>query len=165
MTGYRRQTVTEAAAATSWPHSVSQPTCSGSPIRSAHRYASKFHRHFDARYGTPSDVLVLSRSVFSIRDRMEAISATARIHHTSCRHCPYWTVDGYRSETQGLPPRYADRGSADESRERGCRGAHRRADAARLHTRGGYAGHRPTAGEIYCDRIPDLSACALPVDQ
>src|SRR5262249_53110611 len=31
--------------------------------------------------------------------------------------------------------RYADRGSADESRERGCRGAHRRADAARLHAR------------------------------
>jgi hypothetical protein len=41
-------------------------------------------------------------------------------------------ADGYCSETQGLPPRYADRGSADESRERGCRGAHRRADAARL---------------------------------
>src|SRR5262249_53503116 len=47
----------------------------------------------------------------------------------------YWTVEGYRSDTQGLPPRYADRGSADESRERGCRGAHRRADAARLHAR------------------------------
>src|SRR6516164_4625067 len=70
-----------------------------------------------------------------LRDRMEAISATARIHHTSCRRCPYWTVEGYRSDTQGLPPRYADRGSADESRERGCRGAHRRADAARLHAR------------------------------
>jgi hypothetical protein len=41
-----------------------QPTCSGSPIRSAHRFASKFHRHFDARYRAPSDVLVLSRSVF-----------------------------------------------------------------------------------------------------
>src|SRR5262252_3490629 len=39
------------------------------------------------------------------------------------------------SDTQGLPPRYADRGSADESRERGRRGAHRRADAARLHAR------------------------------
>ena len=86
-----------------------QPTCRGSPIRSAHRYASKRHRHFDARYRAPSDVLVLSRSVFSMRDRMEAISATARIHHTSCRRCPYWTVDGYRSDTQGLPPRYADR--------------------------------------------------------
>src|SRR5207247_3811502 len=95
----------------------------------------KRHRHFDARYGAPSDVLVLSRSVFSMRDRMEAISATARIHHTSCRRCPYWTADGYRSDTQGLPPRYADRGSADGSRERGCRGAHRRADAARLHAR------------------------------
>src|SRR5262249_47644871 len=68
------------------------------------------------RYRAPSDVLVLSRSVFSMRDRMEAISATARIHHTSCRRCPCWTVDGYRSDTQGLPPRYADRGSADESR-------------------------------------------------
>src|SRR6201984_371639 len=43
-----------------------------------------------------------------MRDRMEAISAAARIHHTSCRRCPYWTADGYRSETQGLPPRYAD---------------------------------------------------------
>jgi hypothetical protein len=41
-----------------------QPTCSGSPIRSAHRFASKFHRHFDARYRAPSDVLVLPRSVF-----------------------------------------------------------------------------------------------------
>src|SRR2546430_12157469 len=87
------------------------------------------------RRRAPSDVLVLSRSVFSMRDRMEAISATARIHHTSWRRCPYWTADGYRSDTQGLPPRYADRGSADESRERGCRGAHRRADAARLHAR------------------------------
>src|SRR5436189_6439197 len=77
-------------------------------------------------------MLVLSRSVFSMRDRMEAISATARIHHTSCRGCPYWTADGYRSDTQGLPPRYADRGAADEPRERGCRGAHRRADAAWL---------------------------------
>src|SRR5215467_16052343 len=94
-----------------------QPTCSG------------------PRYRAPSDVLGLSRSVFPMRNRMEAISATARIHHTSCRRCPYWTVDGYRSDTQGLPPRYADRGSADESRERGCRGAHRRADAARLHAR------------------------------
>src|SRR5437667_4309153 len=54
-----------------------------------------------------------------MRERMEAISATARVHHTSCRRCPYWTADGYRSDTQGLPPRYADRGSADESRERG----------------------------------------------
>src|SRR5262245_48103521 len=80
--------------------------------------AIKRHRHFDARYGAPSDVLVLSRSVLSMRDRMEAISATARIHHTSCRRCPYWTADGYRSDTQGLPPRYADRGSADGSRER-----------------------------------------------
>src|SRR5262250_1305428 len=66
---------------------------------------------------------------------IEVISATARIHHTSCRRCPYWTADGYRSDTQGLPPRYADRGSANESRWRGCRGAHRRADAARLHAR------------------------------
>src|SRR5262249_54394013 len=97
-----------------------QPTCSGSP---------------NARYRAPSDVLILSRSVFSMRDRMEAISATAGIDHTSCRRCPDWTVDGYRSDTQGLPPRYADRGSADESRERGCRGAHRRAEAARLHAR------------------------------
>src|SRR5262249_19772088 len=69
------------------------------------------------------------------RYRMEAISATTRIHHTSCRRGPDWTAAGYRSATQGLPPRYADRGSADESRERGCRGAHRRADAARLHAR------------------------------
>jgi ABC-type uncharacterized transport system substrate-binding protein len=52
-----------------------------------------------------------------MRDRTEAISATARIHHTSCRRCPYWTADGYRSDTQGLPPRYADRGSADKSRD------------------------------------------------
>src|SRR5262245_44679571 len=96
------------------------PTCSGSP---------------NARYRAPSDVLILSRTVFSMRDRMEAISATAGIHHTSCRRCPNWTVDGYRSDTQGLPPRYADRGSADESRERGCRRAHRRAEAARLHAR------------------------------
>src|SRR5258708_2905123 len=80
-------------------------------------------------------MLVLLRSAFSMRDRMEEISATARIHHTSCRRCLYWTADGYRSDTQGLPPRYADRGSADESRERGCRGAYRRADAARLHAR------------------------------
>src|SRR5262245_59253679 len=72
-------------------------------------------------YGAPSDGLVLSRSAFSMRDRMEAISATARIHHTSCRRCPYWTADGYRSDTQGLPPRYADLGSADESRERSSR--------------------------------------------
>src|SRR5215470_14174568 len=70
-----------------------QPTCSG------------------PRYRAPSDVLGLSRSVFPMRNRMEAISATARIHHTSCRRCPYWTVDVYRSDTQALPPRYADRRS------------------------------------------------------
>src|SRR2546430_16348447 len=70
-----------------------------------------------------------------MRNRREAISAAARIHHTSGRRCPYWTADRYRSDTQGLPPRYADRGSADEARERGCRGTHRRADAARLHAR------------------------------
>src|SRR5262249_24107770 len=45
-----------------------QPTYSRSPIRSAHRYASKRHRHLDARYRAPWDVLVLSRSVFSMRD-------------------------------------------------------------------------------------------------
>src|SRR5262249_35212115 len=74
-------------------------------------------------------------------DALQSIE-TARIHHTSCRlcpywtscrRCPYWTADGYRSDTQGLPPRFADRGSADKSRERGWCGAHRRADAARLH--------------------------------
>src|SRR5437016_2692220 len=63
------------------------------------------------------------------------VASMARIYHTSFRRCPYWTADGYRSDTQGLPPRYADHGSADESRERGCRGAHRRADATRLHAR------------------------------
>src|SRR6185369_12619522 len=41
--------------------------------------------------------------VFSMRDRMEAIGATARVHHTCCRRCPYWTADGNRSDTQGLP--------------------------------------------------------------
>ena len=53
-----------------------------------------------------------------MQDRMEAISATARIRHTSCWRCPYWTVDGYRSDTQGLPPRYADRGSAERAAAR-----------------------------------------------
>src|SRR5437588_298418 len=55
----------------------------------------------------PSDVLVLSRSVFSMRDRMEAISAAARIHHTSCRLCPHWTADGYPAaliaKSSGIP--------------------------------------------------------------
>src|SRR5436309_12564975 len=37
----------------------------------------KRHRHFDARYGAPSDVLVLSRTVFPMRARTAAISATA----------------------------------------------------------------------------------------
>jgi hypothetical protein len=41
--------------------------------------------------------------------------ARALLQVSSCRRCPYWTADGYRSDTQGLPPRYADRGSADES--------------------------------------------------
>src|SRR5262245_40998953 len=60
---------------------------------------------------------------------------TTKILSDAWRRCPCWAVDGYRSDTQGLPPRYADRGSADESHERGCRGAHRRADAARLRAR------------------------------
>src|SRR5262249_14334419 len=82
-----------------------------------------------------SDVLILSRSVFSMRDRMEAISATAGIHYTSCRRCPNLTVDGYCSDTQSLTPRYADPTCADETLQRGCRRAPRRADAARLHAR------------------------------
>src|SRR5262249_12643820 len=112
-----------------------QLTCSGPPIRSAHRTHQSSIDTSMPDTGAPSDVLILSRSVFSMRDRMEAISATAGIHYTSCRRWPNWAVDGYRYDTQGLPPRYADRRCADESLERGCRGAHRRADAARLHAR------------------------------